>query len=539
MAFRKLTFGSAAREKVMRGATALADAVRVTLGPRSKSVLIERSFGKPIVCNDGVTIAKEMNLEDREENLGAQMVREAAERTGDAVGDGTSTATVLAHAIYSDGVRNVTAGASAIDLKRGLDAALKVAVQALQNLSRPVATRIERAQVATISAHNDPAIGEIVAEAVEKVGQEGVITVEESKTTETQLETVEGMQFDRGYISPYFVTDTDKMEAVMEEPLLLISDRKITHLKDLLPLLEEVAKGGRALVVVAEDIDGEALATLVVNRIRGVFSCVAVKAPGFGERRKAMLSDIGILTGGTVIAEDLGLTLEKCKLADLGRAERVVVSKDHTTIIGGRGDKAAIESRCNELRRQIKDATSDYDREKLEERLAKLAGGVAVIRVGAPSEAEMKSRKDAYDDAIAATKAASEEGIVPGGGLALLRVIPAVEQAATEHDGDFRTGMLILRNALESPARTIAHNSGVDGGVVVNAMRQSQGAQGYDAASGEYVDLMAAGIIDPTKVVRVALENAVSVASLLLLTEATMVEVKEPADHPPMPRDAM
>jgi len=539
MAFRKLSFGSAAREKVMRGATALADAVRITLGPRSKSVLIERGFGRPIVCNDGVTIAKELNLEDREENLGVQMIREAAERTGDAVGDGTSTATVLAHAIYADGVRNVTAGASAIDLKRGLDAALKVAVETLASLSRPVTTRIERAQVATISAHNDPAIGDIVADAVEKVGQEGVITVEEAKTTDTQLETVEGMQFDRGYISPYFVTDTEKMEAVLEEPLLLLSDRKISHLKDLLPLLEEVAKSGHALVVLAEDIDGEALATLVVNRIRGTFSCVAVKAPGFGDRRKAMLQDIGILTGGIVIAEEIGLSLEKCALGDLGRAQRVVVGKEHTTIIGGKGDKQLIASRCNDLRKQIKDSTSDYDREKLEERLAKLAGGVAVIRVGAPSEAEMKSRKDAYDDAISATKAASEEGIVPGGGLALLRAIPAVELAAAAETGDFRTGMLILRNALEAPARTIAHNSGVDGGVVVNAMRQSQGAEGYDASCGKYVDLMAAGIIDPTKVVRVALENAVSVASLLLLTEATMVEVKDPAEPRHLPGEGM
>ncbi|MGE3849951.1 MAG: chaperonin GroEL [Gammaproteobacteria bacterium] len=533
MAFRRLTFGSAAREKVMRGATLLADAVRVTLGPRSKSVLIERSFGKPIVCNDGVTIAKEFNLEDREENLGAQMVREAAERTGDAVGDGTSTSTVLAHAIYADGVRNVTAGASAIDLKRGLDAGLKVAVEALRGLSRPVATRTERAQVATISAHNDAAIGEVVAEAVEKVGQEGVITVEESKTTDTQLEMVEGMQFDRGYISPYFVTDTEKMEAVLEDPLILLADRKVSHLKDLLALLEEVAKAGRALVVIAEDVDAEALATLVVNRIRGVFACVAVKAPGFGDRRKAMLADIGVLTGGMVIAEELGLSLEKTTLADLGRAERVVVGKEHTTIIGGKGERPAIDARCAELRRQIKDTTSDYDREKLEERLAKLAGGVAVIRVGAPSEAELKARKDAYDDAIAATKAASEEGLVPGGGLALLRAIPALEAAAAQAEGDFRTGMLILRNALESPARTIAANSGVDGGVVVNAMRNSQGAEGYDASCGKYVDLLAAGIIDPTKVVRVALENAVSVASLLLLTEATMVEVKEAADTAP------
>jgi chaperonin GroEL len=533
MAYRKLMFGAKAREKVLAGATALADAVRVTLGPKSKSVLIEKSWGKPIVCNDGVTIAKEMNLEDREENMGAQLLREAAERTGEAVGDGTSTSTVLAHAIVADGVRNVTAGASAIDIKRGLDAGLKVAVAALKDLSRPVTTRTERAQVATISAHNDPAIGATVADAVERIGPEGVITVEESKTTETQLEVVEGMQFDRGYISPYFVTDTDKMEAVLENPLILICDKRINKLADLLGLLEEIAKSGQSLLVIGEDVEGEALATLVVNKIRGILTGIAVKAPGFGDRRKAMLQDIAILTGGQVVSDEIGLRLDTVQPADLGRAARVVVAKDHTTLIGGHGDPGTIEARCSEIRAQIRDTTSDYDREKLEERLAKLAGGVAVIRVGAPSEAEMKSRKDAFDDAISATRAASDEGIVPGGGLALLRVVEAVERAAADYEGDERTGLLILRSALEAPARQIAQNSGTDGGVVVNAMRRSSGSEGFDAARGEYVDLMAAGIIDPTKVVRVALENAVSVASTLLLTEATMTEVPEKKDSQP------
>ena len=536
MAYRKLVFGAKAREKVLAGATALADAVRVTLGPKSKSVLIEKSWGKPIVCNDGVTIAKEMNLEDREENMGAQMLREAAERTGDAVGDGTSTSTVLAHAIIADGVRNVTAGASAIDIKRGLDAGLRVAVTALRALSRPVTTRTEREHVATISAHNDPAIGATVADAVERIGPEGVITVEESKTTETQLEVVEGMQFDRGYISPYFITDAEKMEAVLDNPLILICDKRINKLADLLGLLEEIAKSGQSLLVIGEDVEGEALATLVVNKIRGILTGIAVKAPGFGDRRKAMLQDIAILTGGQVVSDEIGLRLDSVQLSDLGRATRVVVSKDHTTLIGGGGDPKAIEARCGEIRALIRETTSDYDREKLEERLAKLAGGVAVIRVGAPSEAEMKSRKDAFDDAISATRAASDEGIVPGGGLALLRVIDAVEQAAAGYEGDERTGLLILRTALEAPARQIAQNSGTDGGVVVNAMRKSNGNEGFDAARGQYVDLMAAGIIDPTKVVRVALENAVSVASTLLLTEATMTEVPEKKDsQPPSP----
>jgi chaperonin GroEL len=530
MAHKLVTFRASAREKILRGAEALADAVRVTLGPKSKSVLIERKWGKPLVCNDGVTIAKEFDLKDPEENLGAQMIRQAAERTGETVGDGTSTSTVLAHAIYAEGVRNVTAGASAVDLKRGLDRGLRVAVEALHALSRPVESKKEKAQVAAISAHNDPAMGDLVADAMEKVGPEGAITVEEAKTTETSVDVVEGMQFDHGYISPYFVTNPEKMEAVLDEPLILLTDLKISHLKDLLPLLEQIAKAGRSLLLVAEDVDSEALATLVVNRLRGVLACAAVKAPGFGDRRKAMLADIAILTGGRVVSEELGLTLEKITVAQLGRAKRVVVSKDATTIVSGEGSLDAITARCNELRNQVKATTSDYDREKLEERLAKLSGGVAVVRVGAPSESEMKARKDAFDDAISSTKAAIAEGIVPGGGLALLRCIDAVEHAAATAEGDERTGLLILKRALESPARQIAENSSADAGVVISKMREGTGNHGFDAARGAYVDLIAAGIIDPTKVVRIALENAVSVASVLLLTEATMTELPEPKE---------
>jgi chaperonin GroEL len=527
MAHKHLSFRSAAREKVLRGAAQLADAVRITLGPKSKSVLIQKSWGAPLVCNDGVTIAKEMSLKDAEENLGAQMLRQAAEKTGDVVGDGTSTATILAHAIYADGVRNVAAGASAIDIKRGLDRGLKVAIEALRTQSRTVSTRREKAQVGTISAHNDPAIGELVADAMEKVGGEGVITVEESKTTETVLEIVEGMQFDRGYISPYFVTDPEKMEAAHEEPYVLLTDRKLNAIKDLLPLLEQLAKQARPLLIVAEDVEAEALATLLVNQVRGVLKTVAVKSPGFGDRRKAMLEDMAILSGGQVISEELGLKLEDVTVEQLGRAKRVVVDKEHTTIIGGAGDRKAIEGRMNQLRREIEKATSDYDREKLEERLAKLAGGVAVVRVGAPSEAEMKSKKDALDDAISSTKAAVAEGIVPGGGLALLRLTPALAKEEAACEGDERTGVQILRRALESPARQIAENSAVDGGVVVSRMLESKGAIGFDAARKEYVDLYEAGIVDPTKVVRIALENAVSVASTLLLTEATMTDIPE------------
>lgn len=527
MAHKRILFHSEAREKILRGTAALADAVRVTLGPKSKSVLIQKQWGTPIVCNDGVTIAKEVDLVDPEENLGAQMLRQAAEKTGEAVGDGTSTSTILAHAIFADGARNVVAGASGIDIKRGLDRGLIIAVETLGAMSRPVKTRKEKAQVATIAAHNNLTIGELVAEAMEKVGDDGVITVEESKTIETVLDVVEGMQFDRGFISPYFITDPEKMEAVLEDAYIFICNRKINNLNDLVPLLEQVAKSGKPMLLVAEDVEGEALATLVVNQLRGVFRTVAVKAPGFGERRNAMLEDMAVLAGGQLVSEDLGIKLETVQLDQLGRADRVVSDRDSTTIIGGRGDKAEIEGRIRQIRAQIKKTLSDYDREKLEERLARLAGGVAVIRVGAPSEAEMKSKKEALDDAINATKAAVAEGIVPGGGLALLRCTSAIETEEAKAEGDEKTGLEILRRALSAPARQIAENSSVDGGVVVARMQESKGNLGYDAALNEYVDLIEAGIVDPTKVVRVALENAVSVASVLLLTEATITEIPD------------
>ena len=528
MAYKRVMFRSAAREKVLHGATQLADAIRVTLGPKSKSVLIQRKWGPPLVCNDGVTIAKELQLKDPEENLGAQMLRQAAERTGDVVGDGTSGSTILAHAMLADGVRNVAAGASAIDLKRGLDRATKAAIDALKAMSRPVTTRKEKAQVAAISAHNDEAIGDMVADAMEKVGNDGVITVEESKTTETVLEVVEGMQFDRGFISPYFITNPERMEAVFEDARVLLCDHKIAVLKDMLPLLDSIVKTARPLLVIAEDIEGDALATLIVNQLRGGLKSCAVKAPGFGDRRKAMLQDMAVLTGGQVISEEVGLKLESATITDLGTAKRVVVDKDTTTIIGGAGDKAAIEGRVSAIRREIEASTSDYDKEKLRERLAKLAGGVAVIRVGAPAEFEMKAKKEALDDAISATKAAVAEGIVPGGGLALLRCTEAVAREEAKAEGDERTGIQVLKRALEAPARQIAENSASDGGVVVARMLEGKGNYGFDAARKQYVDLVEAGIIDPTKVVRVALENAVSVASVLLLSEATMTEVEEP-----------
>jgi chaperonin GroEL len=528
MTAKQLLVRTSAREKILHGATALADAVRITLGPKSKCVLVERKWGKPLVCNDGVTIAKEMSLKDPEENMGLQVLREAAEKTGEAVGDGTTTATILAHAIFSDGLRNVAAGASSIDLKRGLERGLKIAVETIRRLSRPVATLKERMQVATIAAHNDAAIGQLVADAVEKVGPEGVITVEEAKTTETSLEVVEGLQFDRGFVSPYFVTDTEKMQAVLQDPYILLYEKRILVMKDLLPLLEQVSKSGRPLLVVAEDVEGEALATLVVNRVRGVLPCVAVKAPGFGDRRKAMLEDIAILTGGRLIAEELGIRLEHLTLDDLGSAKRVVVTREDTTLVGGAGKRAAIEGRCEEIRHQLDTAASDYDTEKLRERLAKLAGGVAVIRVGAPSETELKSRKEAFEDAISATKAATAEGLVPGAGLSLLRAIDSVHAEEAKVEGDERTGIQILRRALEAPTRQLAENSGVDGGVVIEKMRAGTGNYGFDAAAGTYTDLVEAGIVDPTKVVRLALENAVSVASVLLLTEATLTELPEP-----------
>lgn len=527
MAHKQVLFRSEAREKILRGVTQLADAVRVTLGPRSKSVLIERKWGVPIVCNDGVTIAKEFDLKNPEENLGVRMLRQAAEKTGDMVGDGTSTSTILAHAMFADGVRNVVAGASAIDIKRGLDRAAKRAVATLKAISKPVQTRREKEQVATISAHNDAGIGALIGAAMEKVGDDGVITVEEAKTTETVLDVVEGMQFDRGFLSPYFVSDPDKMEAVLEDALVLVVDRKIGSLNDLVKLLDAVAKSAAPLLIVAEEVEGDALATLIVNHIRGTLKSCAVKAPGFGDRRKAMLQDMAILTGAQVISEELGIKLENVTIEQLGRARRVVCDKENTTIVGGSGDSKAIKARIEQIRREIEDTTSDYDREKLQERLAKLAGGVAVIKVGAPTELEMKSKKEALDDAISATKAAVAEGIVPGGGLALLRCIATVEEEEKIVEGDERTGVQILKRALETPVRQIAENSAVDGGVVVAKMLEGKGNFGFDAGRKQYVDLVEAGIIDPTKVVRVALENAVSVASTLLLTEATMTEIAE------------
>jgi chaperonin GroEL len=507
---KQLLFRNEARAKLLRGATALADAVRITLGPRSKSVLIGKKWGSPIVCNDGVTIARDLELKDLDEDLGVRMIRQAAERTGDAVGDGTSTSTLLAHAIYADGVRNVEAGASAIDIKRGLDRGLRAAVAAIQRFSRPVTGRREQVQIATISAHNDEQIGALVADAVEKVGAEGTVSLEDAKGTETALEVVEGLSFDRGFLSPYFVTDAARMECVLEKPLILIHDAKIAAMQALVPLLEQVAQTGRPLLVIAEDLETEPLATLVVNRVRGTLPSAAVKAPGFGDRRKELLGDIATLTGGRVISTELGHKLENVKLDDLGTASRVVIDKDSTAIIGGAGDKRAITDRIERLRREIREVKSDYDKEKLEERLAKLTGGVAVIRVGAATEAEAKTRKEAFEDAVSATKAAAAEGVVPGCGLALLRAIDIVKAEES------------------APTRAIAENSGYDAGVVVDRMRAGSGNQGFDAARGVYCDLVEAGIIDPTKVVRLALENAVSVAGVLLLSEATMTEPPEP-----------
>jgi chaperonin GroEL len=527
MTYTQLRFSDEARTKVLAGATALADAVRVTLGPTAKSILIEKKWGSPIVCDDGVTIAKQVNLKDPEENLGAQMLRQAAVRTGEVVGDGTSTSTVLAHAIYADGIRNVTAGASAVDIKRGLDRGVKLVVSELGKLSRPVTSIKEKAQVATISAHGETSIGELVAEALEKVGDEGTVSIEEAKGTETTLEVVDGMQFDRGYLSAYFITDAERMEVDLDNPFILLCDNKVSSMRDLLPVLEAVAQAGRAFVIVAEDVDGEALATLVVNKLRGAFPCAAVKAPGFGDRRKAMLQDIAALTGAQVVSSELGVKLSAVTLSDLGSAKRVVIDKENTTIIGGAGNKASIDGRCAEIRAQIEKTTSDYDREKLEERLARLAGGVAVIHVGAPSEVELKNRKDAFDDAISSTKAAVEEGIVPGGGLALLRLADALTKEEQSAEGDIKTGLGVLRRALEAPVRQIALNAGVDPGVVVDRLRSGTGDFGFDATTGQYGDLSEAGIIDPAKVVRVALENAVSVAGTLLLTEGTLTEIEE------------
>ncbi|HSP02093.1 MAG TPA: chaperonin GroEL [Acidimicrobiales bacterium] len=525
----ELLFRDEARTKLLAGANAVADAVRATLGPEARSVLLERKWGTPLVCDDGVTITKQIKLKDQVENLGAQLLRNAASETGDAVGDGTTTSTLLAHAIFSEGVRNVVVGTSAVGIKRGLQRGLDAAIGSLHELSRPVKDRTDTEHVATVSAHNDPEIGRLVADAVDQVGPEGVVEVEEAKGTETMLEVVEGMQLDKGYLSPYFVTDPERMEAVVDRPLVLLVDRKITAVNELLPVLEEVAKSGRGILIIAETVEGEALAALVVNRLRGSLAAAAVKAPGFGERRKAMLEDIGILTGTRPVSEELGRKLEAVTVDELGSAERVVITKDTTTIIGGGGDPGAVNGRCDELRRQIKDTTSDYDREKLEERLAKLSGGVALIRVGAISEAELKRQKEAFDDAISSTKAAVAEGIVPGGGAALLRTIDAVEAEEQRCEGVERVGVHILRNALEIPARQIAKNAGIDDGPVVEKIRNGTGFFGFDARTKDFAELDERGIIDPTKVVRIALQNAVAVAGVLLLAEATMVEVEEEA----------
>ncbi|MPZ50203.1 MAG: chaperonin GroEL [Dehalococcoidia bacterium] len=527
MPYSHLLFRDQARQRILAGATALADAVRVTLGPKSKSVIIQQSWGTPLICNDGVTIAKRIKMKDPDEDLGAQLLRQAAERTGDVVGDGTTTSTLLAHAMYAEGLRNVVAGASAIDLKHGLDRGMEAASAAIREMSRPITSRTEKAQVATVSAHNDPEIGELVADAVERVGVEGVVSVEEAKGIETTLDVVEGMQFDRGYLSPYFVTDAEKMQAVLESPLILVHEKRIGAIKDIVPLLEQIIQQGRPLLVIAEEVEGEALATMVLNKLRGAFLCVAVKAPGFGDRRQELLQDIALVSGAQLISEQLGKTLAGVAIEDLGSAQRVIVDKDTTTIVGGAGKPEEIKARCAELRRRITETTSDYDKEKLQERLAKLAGGVALIRVGAPSEAELKSRKEGFDDAISATQAAVAEGIVPGGGVAYLRAAAAVERLVGESEGDERTGLRIVARALETPARQIAENSGADAGVVIDHIRGATGGYGFDAARGTYGDLIEAGIMDPTKVVRVALQNAVSVAGTLLLAEATLTDRKD------------
>jgi chaperonin GroEL len=533
MAAKIVKFSQDAREKILRGVNVLADAVTVTLGPRGRNVVLEKSFGAPNVTKDGVTVAKEIELEDKFENMGAQMVKEVASKTSDVAGDGTTTATVLARAIYTEGLKMVAAGHDPMNLKRGIDKAVTTILEELKSLSKPTKEQREIAQVGTISANNDPTIGEILAEAMSKVGKEGVITVEEAKGLDTQLEVVEGMQFDRGYLSPYFVTDPDRMECVYEDAYILINEKKISAMKDLLPLLEQVARSSRPLVIIAEDIEGEALATLVVNKIRGTLQCVGVKAPGFGDRRKAMLEDIAILSGGRVIAEELGLKLENVTLQDLGRAKRVVVDKDNTTIIDGAGKKTDIEGRIKQIRAQIEETTSDYDREKLQERLAKLVGGVAVVRVGAATEVEMKEKKARVEDALHATRAAVEEGIVPGGGVALIRAATALDKLSVPDEERF--GVSIVKRAIEEPLRWIAHNAGAEGSIVLDKVKNGKGAFGFNAAKEEYEDLLKAGIIDPTKVVRTALLNASSVAGLLLTTEAMVAEKPEEKPAPAMP----
>jgi chaperonin GroEL len=531
---KELKFDQEARNAILRGVNILADVVKVTLGPKGRNVILEKSFGSPTVTKDGVTVAKEIELEDKFENMGAQMVKEVASKTSDTAGDGTTTATVLAQAIYREGSKVVAAGANPMDVKRGIDLAVEEVTKELKKLSKPTKDQKEISQVGKISANNDETIGNIIAEAMNKVGKEGVITVEEAKGMETTLDVVEGMQFDRGYLSPYFVTDPEKMEAVLEDVYILLNEKKISNMKDMLPILEQIAKMGKPLLILAEDVEGEALATLVVNKLRGTLKCCSVKAPGFGDRRKAMLEDIAILTGGRVISEDLGIKLENIKLNDLGRAKRITIDKDNTTIVDGAGDKDDIEARVKQIRVQIEETTSDYDREKLQERLAKIIGGVAVINVGAATETEMKEKKARVEDALNATRAAVEEGIVPGGGVAYLRCLSALDKMKLE--GDKKIGVDLVKRALEEPIRQIANNAGQEGSVVTEKVKNEKGAFGFDAAQDEYTDMIKAGIIDPTKVVRLALQNASSVASLMITTEAIVAEKPEKkAPYPPMP----
>ena len=532
---KNIEYSAEARAALKRGVDKLADAVKVTLGPKGRNVVIEKKFGAPTVTKDGVTVAKEIELKDPVENMGAQMVREVASKTSDDAGDGTTTATVLAQAIYNEGLKNVTAGANPTEIKRGIEEAVKVVVEELKKLSRPIEGKKEIAQVGAISANNDMYIGDLIADAMEKVGKDGVITVEEAKSTETSLEVVEGMQFDRGYLSPYFVTNPENMEAVLEDALILIHDKKISSMKDLLPVLEKVAQTGKPLLLIAEDIEGEALATLVVNKLRGTLKVAAVKAPGFGDRRKAMLEDIAILTGGRVISEETGFKLENAVLSDLGRAKRIVVDKDNTTIVEGAGKSEDIKARVNQIRKQIENTSSDYDREKLQERLAKLAGGVAVLKIGAATEVEMKEKKARVEDALHATRAAVEEGIVPGGGVALLRALPALENL--KFDDDRQIGVNIMKRALEEPIRQIVRNAGLEGAVIVNKVKEGSRNFGFNAATEQYEeDMIKSGIIDPTKVTRTAVENASSVAGLLLMTEAVISEI--PEKEQPMPGGA-
>jgi chaperonin GroEL len=531
---KELRFGQEARNSILRGVNILADVVKVTLGPKGRNVILEKSFGSPTVTKDGVTVAKEIELEDKFENIGAQMVKEVASKTSDTAGDGTTTATVLAQAIYREGSKVVAAGANPMDVKRGIDMAVEEVIKELKKLSKPTKDQKEISQVGKISANNDETIGNIIAEAMNKVGKEGVITVEEAKGMETTLDVVEGMQFDRGYLSPYFVTDPEKMVAVLEDVYILLNEKKISNMKDMLPILEQIAKMGKPLLILSEDVEGEALATLVVNKLRGTLKCCAVKAPGFGDRRKAMLEDIAILTGGRMISEDLGIKLENIKLNDLGRAKRITIDKDNTTIVDGAGDKHDIEARVKQIRAQIEETTSDYDREKLQERLAKIIGGVAVINVGAATETEMKEKKARVEDALNATRAAVEEGIVPGGGVAYLRCLSALDKMKLE--GDMKMGVDLVKRALEEPIRQIANNAGQEGSVVTEKVRNEKGAFGFDAAQDEYTDMIKAGIIDPTKVVRLALQNAASVASLMITTEAVVAEKPEKkAPYPAMP----